>query len=289
MSKRQNGLQSIFESYNSDGDESDVEGPKSTSKKPRTSSESSLQKPQRKIVFLDVDAGVLHPLLSPKSFSEWCLRPLAVLLTEIPAEIVLSSTWRFYEHFIKRLNAVLASYGIGKIRLTTGPKGASRSGEILKWLGTNTSEAQTTLWVALDDLDLCKQSDQFKKSFCADRLLCWTDGGRCCRGYRLVQRSSSRRRHMMVCAHAATENSRRRVRRRISTLVSADSTKEVGFTQLSVSNSHAPSDAGLRTQCHLRPRCSCLTSIESAIASRCAARSTSQPGPAPRRHCPKCK
>ncbi|CAJ1354893.1 unnamed protein product [Effrenium voratum] len=115
---------------------------------------SMLSKPQKKVIFLDVD-GVLHAAnYAPTAFCKPCMEALALIVRETGAQIVLSSTWRLWAERTGRdaVDKALTRYGLPKTSGQTPDLkcNSGRPAEIFAYL----KEKDVDSWIALDDMDM---------------------------------------------------------------------------------------------------------------------------------------
>eukprot|EP01059_Diplonema_ambulator_P030874 TRINITY_DN5473_c0_g1_i1.p1 TRINITY_DN5473_c0_g1~~TRINITY_DN5473_c0_g1_i1.p1 ORF type:complete len:493 (+),score=162.41 TRINITY_DN5473_c0_g1_i1:180-1658(+) len=114
------------------------------------------------VVFLDVD-GVLHPLrlelvngvcASDHLFNAECMRLLKEILAEGNAKIVLSSSWRMFEHSRAKLQNAFCDHDIAPfVEWTTVMEdSAGRAGQILRYVQEHGDDINE--WVVLDDEDI---------------------------------------------------------------------------------------------------------------------------------------
>ena len=116
--------------------------------------------PQQVVIFLDIDGVLLpfpaaqQPSLFPKSTMHALQRLLVATNFPHECQIVLSSTWRVREDYIRDILDALQDFGIpihGFYSITDPHLHSERQWEIYDWLQTNTS---IEAWLALDDEDL---------------------------------------------------------------------------------------------------------------------------------------
>lgn len=101
-----------------------------------------------KVIFLDID-GVMNDastLMTDDRPHEPHLSLLKQIVNETGAEIILSSSWRFYVDLTNQVKERLATVGLKLSGITTDL--SSRGKEILKWLEEH---PETTNFVILDD------------------------------------------------------------------------------------------------------------------------------------------
>ena len=117
-----------------------------------------------KVIFLDID-GVLLPFPKESSasgdadalFPASTVEALGVLLRETKAKVVLSSTWRVREDFIRDIVDCIRGFGIdfdGFFDTTDPNMHSERQWEIHRWLSDHQPQYGEIIWIALDDEDL---------------------------------------------------------------------------------------------------------------------------------------
>jgi len=128
----------------------------------------------RRLLFLDVD-GVLHPLrirILPGSqvvdtshcFAPACMKQLQRVVNESGAELVLSSSWRAFNHSREAVAVALGKYGLGFCEWTTTAGGEScsaRVDQILEFVGRSTNIRS---WAVVDDDNLVPSSEDSSNS-----------------------------------------------------------------------------------------------------------------------------
>eukprot|EP01064_Diplonema_japonicum_P009762 TRINITY_DN1720_c1_g1_i1.p1 TRINITY_DN1720_c1_g1~~TRINITY_DN1720_c1_g1_i1.p1 ORF type:complete len:487 (+),score=122.15 TRINITY_DN1720_c1_g1_i1:36-1496(+) len=122
----------------------------------------SMKKPPKNVLFLDVD-GVLHPLRlelvngvsdSAHLFNPTCMRLLKEIVERGHAKIVLSSSWRMFEHSRVKLQNALCDHSIAPFTewTTLLEDSAGRAGQILRYVQDHGDEIDE--WAVLDDEDI---------------------------------------------------------------------------------------------------------------------------------------
>jgi hypothetical protein len=101
------------------------------------------------IIFLDVD-GVL--CLDGKTFNLRAVNNLVRIVKETSAEIVLSSNWRLYDHYKRKITELLAKENINIIGCTISYQDA-RPFEIWYWVFRHKPKR----WIAIDDRNLINE------------------------------------------------------------------------------------------------------------------------------------
>jgi len=121
----------------------------------------------RRLLFLDVD-GVLHPLRvrllagtqamdTSHCFAPECMHLLQRVVNTTEAELVLSSSWRAFEHSRARVFDELARCGLQCASWTTiagGDSNEARVDQILSYVSAHPVDS----WAVLDDEDLAPEA-----------------------------------------------------------------------------------------------------------------------------------
>ena len=141
----------------------------------RSHSMTSVSKPPRLIVFLDVD-GVLHPFSAVSLFHAPCMAALRSVIEQTGASIILSSSWQGTASSRGQLDSALQANGIPSCvgrtcaDSKTGASETCRAAEIKRWVSLH-PELCADGWVAIDDLDLQRfLPDRFVRTSAEDGL-----------------------------------------------------------------------------------------------------------------------
>eukprot|EP01080_Neovahlkampfia_damariscottae_P011475 gene11475-4639_t len=115
------------------------------------------------VLFLDIDGVLcLNKIKLPKNltFDETSAENLKLFINEIKPKIILSSTWRYKNAQIERLDTLFEQHQIPKISgVTPNISRNQRDEEICEWLEKNSNPK---LWIAFDDGDLLSGKEKAK-------------------------------------------------------------------------------------------------------------------------------
>jgi len=124
-----------------------------------------------KVIFLDID-GVLLPFPQkepPKDtlFPTNTMKALDRLLKATQAQLVLSSTWRAQDQFVKDILDDFEKHGLGVTAfhgMTDKHYHAERQWEIHRWLSQHDDDGSSRkmYWLALDDEELIQGEENAK-------------------------------------------------------------------------------------------------------------------------------